>query len=239
MDFDVIRPLFGGKLTQQQVDGTNQLLSMWGRYGDGDNWKAAYLLATAAWETAYTMRPIHERGPKTYFKKYEPGTPIGKALGNTVPGDGYKFRGRGHVQLTGRRNYAKAGKAFGIDLVKEPDLALSPDISARVLITGCLEGWFTGKKLGDYIRDGVDATDLLDYKNARRVINGQDKAAQIASMARVFEQAVGAEIPRQVKKDPEPAVTIPREALPQASFWIRLQALAGLFIAALKRILKW
>jgi hypothetical protein len=239
MDFDVIRPLFGGKLTQQQVDGTNQLLSMWGRYGDGDNRKLAYLLATAAWETAYTMRPIHERGPKSYFKKYEPGTPIGKALGNTVPGDGYKFRGRGHVQLTGRRNYAKAGKAFGVDLVKEPDLALSPDISARVLITGCLEGWFTGKKLGDYIRDGVDATDLLDYKNARRVINGQDKAAQIASMARVFEQAVGAEIPRQVKKDPEPAVTIPREALPQASFWIRLQALAGLFIAALKRILKW
>ena len=239
MDFDVIRPLFGGKLTQQQVDGTNHLLSMWGRYGDGDNRKLAYLLATAAWETAYTMRPIHERGPKSYFKKYEPGTPIGKALGNTVPGDGYKFRGRGHVQLTGRRNYAKAGKAFGVDLVKEPDLALSPDISARVLITGCLEGWFTGKKLGDYIRDGVDATDLLDYKNARRVINGQDKAAQIASMARVFEQAVGAEIPRQVKKDPEPAVTIPREALPQASFWIRLQALAGLFIAALKRILKW
>jgi hypothetical protein len=239
MDFDVTRPLFGGKLTQQQVDGTNQLLSMWGRYGDGDNWKAAYLLATAAWETAYTMRPIHERGPKTYFKKYEPGTPIGKALGNTVPGDGYKFRGRGHVQLTGRRNYAKAGKAFGVDLVKEPDLALSPDISARVLITGCLEGWFTGKKLGDYIRDGVDATDLLDYKNARRVINGQDKAAQIASMAKVFEQAIGAEVPQQVKKDPEPAVTIPREALPQASFWIRLQALAGLFIAALKRILKW
>ena len=239
MDFDVIRPLFGGKLTQQQVDGTNQLLSMWGRYGDGDNRKLAYLLATAAWETAYTMRPIHERGPKSYFKKYEPGTPIGKALGNTVPGDGYKFRGRGHVQLTGRRNYAKAGKAFGVDLVKEPDLALSPDISARVLITGCLEGWFTGKKLGDYIRDGVDATDLLDYKNARRVINGQDKAAQIASMAKVFEQAIGAEVPQQVKKDPAPAVTIPREALPQASFWIRLQALAGLFIAALKRILKW
>ena len=81
MDFDVIRPLFGGKLTQQQVDGTNQLLSMWGRYGDGDNRKLAYLLATAAWETAYTMRPIHERGPKTYFKKYEPGTPIWSPLG--------------------------------------------------------------------------------------------------------------------------------------------------------------
>ena len=234
MDFDVIRPLFGGKLTQQQVDGTNQLLSMWGRYGDGDNRKLAYLLATTAWETAYTMRPIHERGPKSYFKKYDPGTPIGKALGNTTPGDGYKFRGRGHVQLTGRRNYAKAGKAFGIDLVKEPDLALSPDISARVLITGCLEGWFTGRTLGQYI-----TPDLCDYKNARRVLNGQDKAAQTASMARVFEQAIGAEVPQQVKKDPEPAVTIPREALPQASFWIRLQALAGMFIAALKRILKW
>jgi hypothetical protein len=232
MDFDVVRPLFGGKLTQQQVDGINHLVSMWGRYGDGDRYKLSYLLATTAWETAYTMQPIHERGPKSYFSKYEPGTSIGKALGNTTAGDGYKFRGRGHVQLTGRRNYAKAGKAFGIDLIKEPDLALTPDVSARVLITGCLEGWFTGRSLGQYI-----TPDLIDYKNARRVVNGLDKAAQIAEMAKVFESALGVRIPAPPLTQPRPTpATIDKpKPLPQASFWVRLQALAGLFLAALKR----
>jgi putative chitinase len=232
MDFDVVRPLFGGKLTQQQVDGINHLVSMWGRYGDGDRYKLSYLLATTSWETAYTMQPIHERGPKSYFSKYEPGTSIGKALGNTVAGDGYKFRGRGHVQLTGRRNYAKAGKAFGIDLIKEPDLALTPDVSARVLITGCLEGWFTGRSLGQYI-----TPDMRDYKNARRVVNGLDKATQIAAMAKVFESALSARIPPPTPAQPRPTpATIDASVpLPQASFWVRLQALAGLFLAALKR----
>lgn len=232
MDFDVVRPLFGGKLTQQQVDGINHLVSMWGRYGDGDRYKFSYLLATTAWETDYTMQPIHERGPKSYFSKYEPGTSIGKDLGNTVAGDGYKFRGRGHVQLTGRRNYAKAGKAFGIDLIKEPDLALTPDVSARVLITGCLEGWFTGRSLGQYI-----TPDMRDYKNARRVVNGLDKAAQIAAMAKVFESALSARIPATppTRPLPPPATIDASVPLPQASFWVRLQALAGLFLAALKR----
>jgi hypothetical protein len=232
MDFDVVRPLFGGKLTQQQVDGINHLVSMWGRYGDGDRYKLSYLLATTAWETAYTMQPIHERGPKSYFSKYEPGTSIGKALGNTTAGDGFKFRGRGHVQLTGRRNYAKAGKAFGIDLIKEPDLALTPDVSARVLITGCLEGWFTGRSLGQYI-----TPDMRDYKNARRVVNGLDKATQIAAMAKVFESALSARIPATppTRPLPTPATIDASVPLPQASFWVRLQALAGLFLAALKR----
>lgn len=52
--------------------------------------------------------------------------------GNSQQGDGYRYRGRGYVQLTGRGNYAAASKALGIDLVANPDLAAQPDIAARI-----------------------------------------------------------------------------------------------------------
>ncbi len=186
LDFNQVRKtLFGGKLTQPQVDGLNVLLAAWDKHGDGDECKLAYLLATSFHETARTMQPIYERGGRSYFNKYEPGTKIGKNLGNTQPGDGYRYRGRGFVQLTGRPNYLKAGKALGADLVANPDLALEPYHAAEILITGCLEGWFTGKKLGDYITEAK-----ADFKNARRVINGTDKAATIAGYADKFLEAL-------------------------------------------------
>jgi putative chitinase len=56
----------------------------------------------------------------------------GGRMGNTSPGDGFKFRGRGHIQLTGRDNYAAAGKALGIDLLNMPDLAAKPEIAGKI-----------------------------------------------------------------------------------------------------------
>jgi putative chitinase len=190
--FDVVRPHFGGKLTQGQVDGMNAIIAGFAMYGDGDIQKLSYILATAKWETASTMQPIYERGQKTYFNKYEPGTTIGKNLGNTRPGDGYKFRGRGLVQITGRDNYARAGKIIGVDLVANPDKALEPAIAVRILIEGMLRGWFTAKGLTKYI-DGIDesdADDLAEYVQARRTVNGQDKATLIANSAIIFERAL-------------------------------------------------
>jgi hypothetical protein len=178
--FDAIRPIFGGSLSQPQIDGIEAINKAWSKYGDGNVRHLAYLLATAKHETAHTMQPIYERGPKAYFDKYNAGTKIGKALGNTLAGDGYKFRGRGYVQLTGRANYAKAGRKLGIDLVANPDAALLPEVAARILIAGCLEGWFTGKKLSDYV----------DYISMRRVVNGTDKASLIAAYAEKFEAAL-------------------------------------------------
>lgn len=186
--------LFGGKLTQDQVEGTNAILSTWAKLGDGNTQRLAYVLATAYHETAQTMQPIYERGPRAYFDKYEPGTPLGLRLGNTLKGDGFKYRGRGFVQLTGRRNYAFAGGKLGLDLVGRPDDALGTVIAAEILITGSLEGWFTGKSLGAFIDDIDEADDAetREFIAARRVINGKDKAELIASEAIAFEAALKA-----------------------------------------------
>ena len=53
-------------------------------------------------------------------------------LGNTHPGDGYKFRGRGLIMLTGRDNYTRTGQALGLDLAEDPDLAETPTVAARI-----------------------------------------------------------------------------------------------------------
>lgn len=145
----------------------------------------AYCLATFKWETAHTMRPIKEYGGAAYFnRRYGPQTKVGKMLGNTKPGDGARFCGRGFVQLTGRNNYTRAGKFVGVDLVSNPEKACNPDIAYRIATEGMIEGWFTGKKLGDYFKDGK----LPQWESARRIINGTDKAAKIASIARQFDE---------------------------------------------------
>lgn len=87
------------------------------------------ILATAAVECNFA--PVQEYGALAYFKRYEGR----KDLGNVNPGDGYKYRGRGLVQLTGRANYTKYGKMTGLDLVNNPDLALHPDTAAKIFIT--------------------------------------------------------------------------------------------------------
>lgn len=219
--FDLIRPHFpGGRLTQKQVEGINAIIAGFGLYGGRNVGELAYALATAKWETGHTMQPIPERGQKSYFNKYEPGTSIGKMLGNTQKGDGFLYRGRGLVQITGRANYRKASQVVGVDLVKNPDKALELDIAVRLLIQGIREGWYTGKKLGAFIDDldESDSEELREFAEARRTVNGKDRAAEIAKSALLFKKALQAmpTVPSTPKAAPPPAQKrIPAETLPE------------------------
>ncbi len=66
-------------------------------------------------------------GPTDAQRRYEPPSPLAARLGNTQPGDGKRFKGRGPIQITGRFNYAKYGALLGVDLVAQPELAASPE----------------------------------------------------------------------------------------------------------------
>ena len=72
-------------------------------------------VATVKHECADTWVPINERGSSDYFHKYDADTPLGHRLGNTQDGDGFRFRGRGYVQITGRSNYDNSGGLIGLN----------------------------------------------------------------------------------------------------------------------------
>lgn len=125
----------------------------------------AYGLATTQWETAHTFKPVREafwlsenwrRQNLRYFPYY----------------------GRGYVQLTWQRNYEQYSGIFGIDLVANLDRALEHSIALFVLAHGMKLGIFTGRRLEQYIWMGN-----VDFINARRVINGRDRAEDIALLA--------------------------------------------------------
>jgi predicted chitinase len=176
-----------GKLNQEQVDAMDWFFDSFPEAITIP--QISYALGTVFHETAQTMQPITEYGSTSYFDKYEPGTSIGNTLGNTEPGDGAKYKGRGYVMITGRSNYQRAQDELNVPLIDQPELACDPEIARQIMRRGCFEGWFTGKKIQDYIEG-----ELKDYYNARRVINGTDCAEKIQSHAEIFEDALDASI---------------------------------------------
>jgi putative chitinase len=131
--------------------------------------QAAYVLATAFWETARSMKPVVEA-----FWKSEDWRRRNLAY--------YPWHGRGFVQLTWEKNYQRAARELGIPFDKNPSLALDPLNASKVLVIGMREGWFTGKKLADYI-----TLQRSDFVGARRIVNGTDRAENIARFAREYD----------------------------------------------------
>ncbi|KAF9344956.1 hypothetical protein BGX26_003706 [Mortierella sp. AD094] len=129
-----------------------------------NKYQIAYILATAEHESGF--RPIKEIGGTQ--RRYAP------------------YYGRGYVQLTHKENYEKYGRLLHLDLVHQPDLALREDVARVVLVHGMTHGWFTGKKLSDYISD----FDHCDYIGARWIINLQDQAQHIADLANFWQGAL-------------------------------------------------
>jgi putative chitinase len=192
----VRRTLFDGALSAGQRQRLALILDRGQKHltGPGARPSLAYVLATAYHETGRTMQPIRERGGKAYLtRNYDvrgANPKRARANGNTAPGDGIRYAGRGFVQLTWRSNYRRIGDLLGIDLVESPDKALDPAIAALILVRGMQEGWFTGRKLADYFTD-VGA----QWVQARRIVNGLDRASLIAGYAQAFDTALQAKTP--------------------------------------------
>ena len=144
---------FPGKLAQSQVDGLNNILDEWERRALTDERWLAYMLATAFHESAHTMQPIREMGSEEYLRS----KPY------------YPWVGEGLVQVTWEVNAKKFGATKPGDLMTWP-------IALRALFDGMINGMFTGRKILVYFNDRVD-----DPLNARRIINGLDRAQDIAS----------------------------------------------------------
>jgi predicted chitinase len=128
----------------------------------------AYVLATVEHETAKKFLPVKE----SFYLGEVAGEKHRKTLRY------YPYYGRGYVQLTWKYNYAKYGQILNKDLVGNPDLALDAEVSLFVLVHGFKTGAFTGRKLADYVN-----ANEADFINARRCINGTDKALAIKALA--------------------------------------------------------
>ncbi|MFS8044234.1 hypothetical protein [Rhizobium sp. BR 314] len=180
--------LFGGRLSTDQVNGMEAILAEWqGRQFDTRG--LAFMLATAYHETGNTMSAVSENlsyfasALLVTFGKYfttsqaaeyarQPQRIASRAYanrmgnGNEASGHGWRYRGRGLVQITGRDNYAKYG------IANDPDRALDARKAVEILFDGMINGRFTGKKIGDYF-----SATASNWIGARSIINGSDRAA--------------------------------------------------------------
>jgi putative chitinase len=183
---EVGRLLYKGCLTDSQREGLEVKLRAFVQYGIRDVRWCAYMLATSFHETGGRLQPIKEWGAG-----------MGKPYGKKRKQDGTEYRhpdkiyfGRGDVQLTWYENYERMGKILNLPLLEHPELALERDISAQILIEGMTRGIsgrgdFTGLSLEDFFNARRN-----DPTQARRIVNGMDRAALIAGYHRKFVEAL-------------------------------------------------
>lgn len=176
--YSVLRPKLN--LTTQNVFGMEKVLDYAERHGTNFS-HLPYIIATAWWETAQTMFPVKEaywmseswrKRNLRYFPWY----------------------GRGLIQVTWESNYKRLWKEIGRTGPVDPEAFLEWNVALPALFVGMEKGLYTGKDLNDYIddKDEGDEEDLREFKNARRIVNIQDKATIIGKLALLFERALKA-----------------------------------------------
>ena len=192
--------LFAGKLTQAQVEGMEAILNAWDKSGKTDPRWLAYIMATAHHETGARFAPVEEnlnysakRLTEVWpsrFRTFATATPYanspqklankvyGGRMGNIGPDDGWRYRGRGFVQITGLDNYDKYG------LADNPDAASQNAAAAHIIVDGMINGRFTGMTLRAYFDHDTD-----NPVGARKIINPDANGAAIAKVYEAYLKA--------------------------------------------------
>lgn len=197
--------VFGGSLSTQQVQGTEAILDACQKYRVTDKHHVANILAQVFHETGGYMLPIKETVMPSHKDKTPSDATVIKRLDTAYAKGQLKWVktpywrdgwfGRGPIQTTHERNYQKVGKAIGIDLVKDRNRILEPEIGAASAVVGMRDGLYTGKKLADFNfgKELAAVNEPGGQFGPRRIVNGVDGTdRKIAGYHRAFYAALTA-----------------------------------------------
>lgn len=178
------------------------------KQGIGSKGALSNIMAQVQAESGFRSRSeeVGKYSPETLFRLYGPGSGNKvrfrsieeaqsvvaqgpEAVGNLIyggrmgnaPEEGFKYRGRGLIQLTGKSNYEKYGKMLGIDLVNNPDLANDPDVASKIAAA-----YFSEKQ-----KQGVNLENIADIGRAVGYAGGARETAKRAQMAAAFSEKMG------------------------------------------------
>lgn len=197
--FDGVREAFHAQegFVQSQVDGLTYLLDRLERDERmQDRRYRSSALANLKHETGHEYVPNYERGPRSYFNRYN------GRYGNTGPNDGFLYRGAGYIHLTFKDNYRMMSREIGVDLVTNPELAVVPEHAYEVMVVGMIKGLFRrGHSLPRYFNDETENLRHA-FHDAREIINGWrydkylkrrvlDAAEKVRDYSLVFYEVLG------------------------------------------------
>ena len=171
-------------------------------------------------EAAFVAQLAHESGelrfmeeiwgPTPAQRRYEPPSTLATRLGNTEPGDGKRFKGRGPIQITGRANYKRFGDLLGLDLVADPARAAVPEVAFRVA------GLFWSKKGLNELADLATAESFREI--TRRINGGFNGLADREHFYALARTVLGVAIPELRRSKKAPRRRPRRELPPEPAF---------------------
>lgn len=136
--------------------------------------RLAHFVAQTGHETMSFRQFVEIWGPTPAQRRYEGR----KDLGNVVAGDGYRFRGRGAIQVTGRDNYDRYGELLGIDLIADPAVAARPDVGIQIAAA-----YWTNRRINVAAdRDDVDAVTRLINGGLNGIADRRSRLAQAKAL---------------------------------------------------------
>lgn len=194
----VASTVFGGKIYDQQREGMDAIIDEWeARRFENVAWLAC-MFGNTKWETAHKMWPVRETLASSDGAARR--NLAGVWYAQPHPLTGQSYYGRGLVQLTHYDNYLKMEKLLTIPLTANPDLALHINAATEIMFEGMTRGIsnagdFTGRSLEHYFTPGKN-----DWLGSRAIINGSDRAAEIADICVGFYNALAQKsVPRYLR----------------------------------------